>query len=362
MAFALIAHNPHDGVIYHHIAHTLGVAWECVVFSAVPDALPVANEAITLVDGVALGRGNIRLKLEEWLAREQPDCVFCDTPWAVKVAHRLGYKTIYHLTEWYPSKKNLRGHAWWVRPMRFAVLSLAFLYACAVCDGILAGEKYKSLAPRLLFPWKKQTVLPYFPAKRWFGDVHPQPLRQNGLAFFYSGPLTAEKGWKRVVRLVTALAERHPERQFELRVLSHDCKNALPDLPPNVVLRLTDELPLVGFCQEVEKSDIGIDLRDDDIENTHCLPIKLFYFMAAGKPALYSDLKAIRKHFPDVAGFDLLVKPDDVAAAVDRVENYMRNPDLYRQHAVLARQAFETRYNWEQIAPVLLDFCEKVTA
>ena len=360
IAFALIVHNPHDGVIYHHIVRTLKEdSWEYAILSAKSDNAPVTDKNILIINEDK--SQNIRLILLKWLARVRPNYVFCDTPWAVAYLHHLGYKTIYHITEWYPSKKNLRGYPIWYRPIRFVLLAGAFLLACLLCDAIIAGEKYKSALPKKLFPWKPQMLLTYYPSKWWFPIQNIKPLNSDNITFLYAGPATLEKGWYRVTSIVKLLSLKYPQKSFTLKVLSHDYSSIKNEsFPGNVHLAITDEVPIAMFCKEILTADICLDLRNIDIENTHCLPIKMFYYMAAGKPMIYSDLKAIRKHFPDVMDFVYLVSPDDLSTIVERIECYMFNPHLYMQHAQKARCAFYTKYNWENIQCSLLDFMQRL--
>ena len=96
-------------------------------------------------------------------------------------------------------------------------------------------------------------------------------------------------------------------------------------------------------------SDLFFDLRDRDAENQRCLSIKLFYYMAAGRPVIYSDLKAIVKGCPEIEQFGHLVNPFDTETIVDIVNGYIKDEDLYRKHCAVARQLAEHKYNWKAI-------------
>ena len=104
----------------------------------------------------------------EWLKMSlmdaNPDVIICDTPLAVKVAYEVkkAYKkegksisVIYDVTEWYPSKKNLRNQSFFTKILKFFTLSVLSFLAGVWSDAFIFGEYYKSVPFRWLFPWKK---------------------------------------------------------------------------------------------------------------------------------------------------------------------------------------------------------------
>ncbi|MDR2854203.1 MAG: glycosyltransferase, partial [Prevotellaceae bacterium] len=98
-------------------------------------------------------------------------------------------------------------------------------------------------------------------------------------------------------------------------------------------------------------SDIFFDLRQIDAENTRCLPIKLFYYMAAGRPVVYSDLKAIRKEVPEWEQIGTLVNPNHTDKTAATIAQWINNKETYQQQCAAALRCAQTKYNWENIAP-----------
>ncbi|WP_435522428.1 hypothetical protein [Chryseobacterium indoltheticum] len=109
------------------------------------------------------------------------------------------------------------------------------------------------------------------------------------------------------------------------------------------------------FTKSFADADICFDLRAFNFENHHSLPIKLFYYMGAGKPIIYSSLKGIRKHM-DVSGFGYLVNPKDSKKIADYIETYLKEAQLYHLHANNARKEFMQNYNWEVIKNSFVNF------
>ncbi|MEF9480459.1 hypothetical protein OWR28_24725 [Chryseobacterium sp. 1B4] len=105
-------------------------------------------------------------------------------------------------------------------------------------------------------------------------------------------------------------------------------------------------------------ADLCFDLREINFENNHSLPIKLFYFMGAGKPVIYSDLKGIRKHMGELS-FGSLADPHNADGISDIIIDYIRNPELYHAHALNAVKEFKEKYNWEMIKDSFVDFVKK---
>lgn len=64
----------------------------------VPDSVVIAG-----CDSYSDKKKSIRQELK----RIHPDIVICDTPLSVLLSVGKGHKTLYDITEWYPSKKNL---------------------------------------------------------------------------------------------------------------------------------------------------------------------------------------------------------------------------------------------------------------
>lgn len=105
----------------------------------------------------------------------------------------------------------------------------------------------------------------------------------------------------------------------------------------------------------INDTDIFLDLRRIDFENQHCLPIRLFYYAALGRPVIYADIRAIRKEV-DMESFGFLVRPDDFKTIVKIITEYLNNREIYSLHCRNARKLAESKYNWRIIEPLFLKF------
>jgi glycosyltransferase involved in cell wall biosynthesis len=273
--------------------------------------------------------------------KEQPDVVICDTPLALWQARKAcGRKAfyVYDITEWYPSKKNMRNATWWLKPIKWCALVLASMYAGCVADVFIFGEYHKALPFRTLFRWKRYIYLPYYPLLSYIQPTRPQALTKQ-VRLLYAGPKTKEKGYDRAQKVAQLCQEMMPKVHIELSAI--------------------EGLSFEDFCREITKHDIFIDLRDDDFENTRCLPIKLFYYMAAGRPVIFSDLKSIRHGVPEIID-NSLIKPNDIENAAKMICRYVSDKAAYLAVCERNRQLAESKYNWDGQSEVFVRFIEDI--
>ena len=269
------------------------------------------------------------------------DIAICDTPKAVwQAKHFLGHSTkiVYDITEWYPSKKNMRNASLLLKPLKWCVLLLASLYVGCTADAFLFGEYHKAVPFQRLFPWKRTLDLTYYPSLHYIPAIKPREITDE-VRLFYAGRKTREKGFERVVKV------------------KKKCQEKMPNM--HIVLNTLNGVSFEQFCETITTQDFFLDLRDDDMENTRCLPIKLFYYLAAGRPIVYSDLKAIRRAVPEVVN-DSLVKPDDIDSAAQLICHLVTHPEEYEAICIRNRRLAEEKYNWSQIENKFVEFIEKL--
>lgn len=353
VAFSLMAHTETDERVAFQEAESLKMAGcDVYIFSA--------YSIETSRDG--------KLKwMEDKLASVLPDVVICDTPLSVKVAKRVRsallkegkcVKVVYDITEWYPSKKNLRNVSVFSVFFKFcALVSLSFC-AGVWSDAFIFGEYYKSIPFRFLFPWKKNMFLTYYASVDKVRRFPQKESLQKECVLYYSGNMTAEKGFFRVLDAVETVARKKTETHFVFRVVSSSVFK-FRDLPQNVKVEFIPWQPFDEFCKTVGQADLFFDLRDDDMENTRCLPIKLFYYMSAGRPVIYTALKAIPKGVPEIDSAGFLVPKGDATLAADFVMRYIDDESLYRRHCSRGVELCASKYNWESQEIGFVNFIKK---
>lgn len=272
---------------------------------------------------------------------QSADIYVVDTPRALWKVRRTTAKIVYDITEWYPSKKNLR-NVKIGKTIKAFLMIIASLWAGWRADAFIFGEKDKAKPFQFFFPNKKSIFLSYYPDLEY---IKSNGLREidSELRVLYAGPLTKEKGWERVVETMCGIARKMPQMQFRLDVIS---QNVVAEFakPNNLHVGVLEFMPFEKFCEQITKYDTFLDLRDADFENRRCLPIKLFYYMACGKPSIYSNLKAIKKGVPEFENCGQLV--DNTAQAIEVMSEYITNKELYSQHCSNALKLSQDKYNW----------------
>lgn len=370
ISFLTSAHEPLDDRIFYHMARSLSDHNNNV------GIISSKKELIEIADGIKLNcfagdnlkkRDKIKL-FGERLSVFEPDIMICSEPLTVLAARKYSKRVsgkiriIFDITEWYPSKKNLIVHKFSVRWYFFIKLLLFNLWAAGLADSFIFGEWYKSRPFRFLFPRKPFLFTSYYPDLNYIPFCNPH-LQKDKLRVSYSGKISMEKGYGNFITALQKLIEIKKDISIDVKIIGwyenvsdkEECEHLFHQVNPNISFELYDKQSFESFIELIKESDIFLDLRYDDFENQHCLPIKLFYFAALGRPVIFSDLKAIRKEV-EIKKFGFLVKPDDYESVSKIILNYLNDEDLYYQHCRNARQLAENNYNWQIIEPQFIKF------
>jgi glycosyltransferase involved in cell wall biosynthesis len=94
-----------------------------------------------------------------------------------------------------------------------------------------------------------------------------------------------------------------------------------------------------------------------DISAKYTSPLKLFTYMASGKPIVASDLPSLREVLSEKNAF--LVKPDDPEAFAEGIRYALAHPDEAAQRAAQALEDVQ-RYTWDARARHILEFVRKI--
>lgn len=272
------------------------------------------------------------------------DIYIVDTPKALWRIRQTSAKIVYDITEWYPSKKNLRNIRFG-KITKAIILILANLWAGWRCSAFIFGEEDKARPFRIFFPHKKYIFLPYYPDLTY---IHPIPAHDisKECHILYAGALTKEKGWNRVITTMENIAKQIPQTRFHLDIITKDHWK-YSQKHDNLFINQHPFMPFEQFCQQIVNYDLFLDLRDIDFENTRCLPIKLFYYLACSRPSIYSNLSAIRKGIPEIIQCTKLV--NNHVEATEALADYIYDGSLYQAHCNNALHWAKDKYNWDKI-------------
>ena len=366
ITFVLTVHLPNDERVWYQQAESLKRrGHEVSIISSKVEGSNLSN--VFCFNDIGLSKKNVIQKIITILSNINPEIIICDNPISVIAAKKHISSTqskatlIYDVTEWYPSTLNLKEGNFLNKSIKFFTLSFLSFYAGCLVNKFIFGEYYKGIFFRILFPFKKFIYLSYY-ANDEFINKYPVKDISNRCELFYSGNLTNVNGFDKVLKVTQECAKKMPNTTFVLKIISPQKfeNDSICDVE-NIEFQYIHQLPFFDFCKEIGKSDIFLDIRKIDCIKNHSLPIKIFYYMAAGRPVIYSDLKAIRKFFPKniIPNFAHLVNPKKIDHIVNIIEKYINNPEYYNKSCNFAYEMAQSTYNWKMIEMVFIHFIEK---
>lgn len=369
--FLTTAHRDDDDRIFHHQAKSfVGKGYHAKVCS-LSSGRKGGYEGVE-VESYPILEADISQKLrvlEKIIEGSTPDIIFCSEPLAVvstrKYRKQKKVPVVYDITEWYPSMRMVAGHSFFKQMLLAVKFFIIQLYAGYLSTAFVFGEKTKYFPLYYLFWWKKSIVLPYYPSSEYVEDGR-KPLEEGKITLAYTGNFSEGKGVGRFLRVVEQVQRLRPAVRVKALLIGKsftekDQKYFEAELAKYSFLEIEvrPSLPLKSFCVAIKEADICFDLRDINFENHHCLPIKIFYYAASGKPVVYPRLKAIRQEV-EISQFGYLVNPEDIGGIAQIVLRYMDSPSLYQHHALAARRLYECEYCWENIFVRLQTFTEQL--
>jgi len=365
--FLTTAHNYNDDRIFYHQAKELksrGFDVKiCSLFSYFQGNIDgIDIEAYSILEKSAAEKIKTFLKVCESF---QPDCIICSEPIPVLAARKFNrnkkVSIVYDITEWYPAMSMLEGYSFPLKNIHFLKFFLIQLYAGFLSTHFILGEETKKFPLGFFFPWKKRIVLPYYPDDKYISE-HINKLKSNEITLCYTGAISKDKGIGNFFNAIAKLQKIKPELEISILIVGSARKKSDERYFSELLLKFPFENITVKkpasfemFTEIFAEADICFDLREFNFENHHSLPIKLFYYIGAGKPVIYSNLKGIRQHL-DVSGFGHLVNPENSDLIADLIVNYTENPELYNRHAQNARKEFVEKYNWKAICNSFVHF------
>lgn len=363
-------HNSFDDRVFYHQAKSLTESGYNVMIISTKEEMikELGNTTINSFNDSHLNRNDKIKKIIDYLDSFSPDSIVCDSPLAVTASYKYKknhpVKIVYDITEWYPSKIHLQYTKGIKKLFRFFALVLVNLSAGFKSDSFIFGEYYKSIEYRILFCWKPFARLPYYPDTSYI-QCYPLEKITTQINLLYSGKINRDKGIDTVFKAIKLAGSKCPEIQFKLKIIGNfptlEDQSFYADMTSrqaeNIHISIVDSLPFPEFCKTIGNTHLFFDLRKRDFENTHCLPIKLFYYLGCGRPVIYSDLKAIRKEVRNI-NFGHLCNPNDIDSVAGHIMDYINQPGLYTEHATNALNISKTKYNWNTIENDFISFID----
>jgi glycosyltransferase involved in cell wall biosynthesis len=368
--FLTTAHRYDDDRIFYHQAKTLKSEGKQVKICSLSSEFQGDLEGIEIESYSILEKSTEeKTKVFERVCDTfQPDCIICSEPLAViaskKFKKEKKISVIYDITEWYPSMRMVENFSFPLNIIHAVKFFLVQLYAGFISTHYIFGENTKKFPLTYFFPFKKSIVLPYYPDDIYIHQ-HIKKLEQNKITLCYTGQFSEEKGIGNFFAAINSLKNKKPDLEISILLMGGTRKEKDEKYFSELIskyqfenITIKKSASFESFTEAYADADICFDLRTLNYENHHCLPIKIFYYAASGKPVIYTDLKATRQQV-NVSEFGFLVDPTNSDEIADIILIYIENPELYFKHAHNARSEYEKNYNWNVIKNSFINFIKK---
>lgn len=275
------------------------------------------------------------------------DLVYSRYPAGAWAAARLGIPTVF---EMHGFKRG-----WWARLM---------------LRGILRGPGFRRLVLISAGLERDMRTAGLLPPKALYTVAHdgadtgpadaavPPSLDGNRPQLGYVGGFYRGRG----LALLAQLAGRMPELGFHLVGGDSDRLRQLLDVEPPANILCHGYVPHAEVARLCRQFDIllmpfehRIEVAGGRIDTARwASPLKMFEYMAAGKPIVCSDLPVLREVLEHERNA-LLAPPDDIAAWEDAITRLLGDEALRRRLAGNARHDLESRYTWKARARHVLE-------
>lgn len=372
IAILTSGHNPFDERLFYKFAHSLKKNnFETAIFCSTQNINETQDEII--IKGFASENLNKRGKINKFcdlLIEFKPDVIICAEILPIIAATKYKKelnkicKIIYDVTEWYPESYSSKIHAL-AYYFLYPVLYLFQYYTIQKTDGIIFGEEGKIKRFNFIAPTKKKKFISYYPLLKYF-NYSPPPFTGNELTICFSGLLTEDRGIIRFINVAEEISKTHPGIKFKIKLAGKfseaGTKKQIERIfqnKNNCELEILDWQPYYKISEVLKDVDICFDLRGNNFINNNSLPIKLFEYMACGKPVIYSNIPAIKNLFEDdVIGY--FINPYNTGEILKRINNYINDKSILERHSKKGRELVEKFYNWEKIEKDLTDFIMEI--
>lgn len=300
-----------------------------------------------------------------------PDLVICSEMLPAFAGLQLkkikpGIKVILDITEWYPENIAFKfsGIKKWIK---YFQLFIPYIYVLRKVDHLIIGEYSKKKRYDFLAGKKPKNIIGYYPVLKYFNYKKPD-LSKTEIVLGYAGVITFKRGIKNLMDVCISLAQKYPNKKFKLLMFGRFTYQneeiefkELASTINNLNVEFVDWTDYDKMSLEIERMDICFDLRIRDFIYSNSLPIKIFEYMACGKPFIYSDIKPIRIEI-DYEKYGFLVNPESETEILSAIQSYLNNPKLADQHSMNSRRLIEDGKNWESESEKLKELVNKLLA
>jgi len=364
-------HPPFDERIFWKFAKSLSEVGFSVSIICSTEVINKVLEGISIIgfDGASYPKKKKIDDFHSLINQFNPDLIISSEmlPVFAALKFRINYpstKIILDITEWFPENVAFKfyGLKRWIK---FFQLLVPYVFILQKVDHLIIGEVSKKKRYDFLASSKSKTLVGYYPVLKHFNYKKPD-LSKKEIILGYAGVITFERGINNLLQASVSIVDKFPQKKFKLLLFGRftyqheelDFRQKISTID-NLEVEFANWTDYDKMSSVIEKMDICFDLRKRNFIYSNSLPIKIFEYMACGKPFIYSDIKPIRDEM-DFKKFGCLVNPDNDSEILTAIENYLNNPELVNQHSLNARWLVEESKNWESESKKLIEMVNKL--
>lgn len=364
-------HPPFDERIFWKFGKSLTESGFSVAIICSTQEISKVVEGINLTgfDGISLPK---KKKIENFYSlinQFNPELIICSELLPVFAALKFrklnpSTKIVLDITEWFPENVAFKftGLKRWIK---YFQLLLPYFYILQKVDHLIIGETTKKKRYDFLASAKPKTIIGYYPVAKYFNSKKSDLLKEE-IVLGYAGVITFERGIKSLLQASISIADNFPKKKFKLLLFGRftyqqeetEFREIISELK-NLMVEFVDWTDYDKMSAVIERMDLCFDLRKRNFIYSNSLPIKIFEYMACGKPFIYSDIKPVRDEI-DYEKYGFLVNPDNETEIIKAIESYLNNPGLAEEHSINARKLIEDNKNWEIESKKLIDLVGKL--
>ncbi|HED06354.1 MAG TPA: glycosyltransferase [Ignavibacteria bacterium] len=360
-------HPPFDERIYWKFAGSLSSSgFEISIICASEEINFTQNNIIISgFDGTKVKKRKKLSRIYEMLNKFMPEVVICCEPLIIFPVYK--YRKLRNdkciiisdITEWYPENIAFKNTG----IKKFLYYWIAYklnTLASNLANHLIIGEISKKKRYDKIAPLKKKTIIGYYPVLKYF-SYFPPPFDGKRLTLCYAGLINFERGILTLLEIAEELSTIHYNLEVRLKIIGkfqykHEEEKfiKLISQKENIIVEMVGWVKYTEISDQLKDVDICFDLRKKTFIYKNSLPIKIFEYLASGKPVIYSDIIPIRKEFEKI-NFGYLVEPNDKEKIIKIINNYINNRLLLITHSHNAREVIEKGKNWENESKKLIE-------
>jgi glycosyltransferase involved in cell wall biosynthesis len=362
-------HPYYDERIFYKFARSLNKnGYEVsIICSTVESEIDFVKDNIHIIgfNGSILKKSEKVSKFYDHLTKPKPDVIICCEPLPILAANKIrrerkNVRIIYDVTEWYPENVAFKFSG----IKKFLIYLPLFIFniiTSNIVDALIIGEKFKKKRYNIVAPFKKKQIINYYPVLEFFNHSVPK-FDGKEITLCYAGLLKFDRGINKLLEVARKFSDLNKDLLLGLKLIGkfestdeeNELKKTIED-EKKIKIQFTGWTEYPRITALLSDVHICFDLREHNFIYSNSLPIKIFEYMACGKPFIFSDIKPIRDEL-NFTDYGFLVDPNDIDETVKSIQSYVDNPNLLLKHSNNARKIIETEKNWERESIKLIAF------